>query len=344
MSIILAILILSFIIIIHELGHYTVGRLSGIGVEEFSVGMGPKLLQGRRGGILYTLRPILFGGYVRFTGEDEDSVDPRAFNNQKVWKRFLTILAGPGMNFVLAWVMSVVILWGYGLYGQTVPVISEIMAGTPAAESGLQAGDVVLTVDGHPLSYDEQGYYDMVAFINEHDPARPLELEVRRGGETIPLQTGLYQYEDGSYKMGVSIGREHIVYSLGGALGESFTWMREMSVEMLVAIKNLIFHGEGLSDVSGPVGIVREVSSTMSEGLRMALIWIMFISLNLGIMNLLPLPALDGGRLVFLVIEGIRRKPISRDREGLIHFIGLVALMGLLVILTWHDIARIIHG
>ena len=344
MSIILSILILSFIIIIHELGHYTVGRLSGIGIEEFSVGMGPKLLQGKKSGILYSLRLILVGGYVRFTGEDEDSDDPRAFNNQKVWKRFLTILAGPGMNFVLAWIVSVALLCGYGLYGQTVPQIGEITEGTPAAASGLQVGDVLISVDGTALTYDEQGYIDLVAAINAHDPSTPLQLEVRRGDETLDLETGLYQYEDGSYKMGIIMGREHITYTFFGALGESFAWMREMSVEMITAIKNLIFHGEGLNEVSGTVGIVSEMSKTMNEGLRMILVWIMFISLNLGIVNLLPLPALDGGRLVFLIIEGLRGKPLSRDREGLIHFIGLIVFLGLFVVLTWHDIARIIHG
>ena len=343
LNVVYSLLILSLIIIIHELGHYTVGRLCGVGIEEFSVGFGPKLWQTRRKGILYSLRPVIVGGYVRFTGEDEQSDDPRAFNNAPVWKRFLTILAGPGMNFVLAWVVSIGILAGYGLY-ETAPVVTGIQAGTPAAESGIMVGDMITSVDGEPITEDLAGYERMIELINLHDPETPLQLTVNRKGETVALETGLYLYEDGTYKMGVSIGSAHREYSIVGAVGKSFPWMRDIMVQMLVALKNLFFRGEGLNEVTGTVGIVSEMSKTLNEGLRMALVWLMFISLNLGIVNLLPLPALDGGRLVLLIVEAIRRKPLPRDKEGMIHAVGLMLFLGLFVVLTWHDIMRIIHG
>ncbi|MBR0463636.1 MAG: site-2 protease family protein [Clostridia bacterium] len=343
MNIIIAILILSFIIIIHELGHYTVGRLCGVGIEEFSVGFGPAILSKTgKSGIKYALRPIIVGGYVRFTGEDEDSADPRAFNNAPVWKRFLTVFAGPGMNFVLAWVVSLAILVGFG-YTVTAPYVDKVVPESPAAEAGLLPGDRITAVDGTDLTADEEGFYLMKDLINASAGDGSVTLSVLRDGETLSVQSGAYLDEDGTYKIGVSVGeRRH--YPLGEAVSLSFTQMRELTVEMIKALKNLIFRGEGVEDVSGTVGIVREIAVTLNEGLYMALVWIMFISLNLGIMNLLPLPALDGGRLVFLIVEAIRRKPFPRDKEGWVHAIGLIAFLGLFVVLTWHDIMRIIHS
>ena len=345
MSIVYAILMLAFIIIVHELGHYTVGRLCGIGIEEFSVGFGPKLLQWERKGILYSLRLIIIGGYVRFTGEDEDSEDPRAFNNQKVWKRFLTVLAGPAMNFVLAYVVAVGFLTGYGLYtGEVLPRVDELIEATPAAESGLRAGDVIVAVDGEAISYDQAGYDHMKALMALHTQGEPLALTVTRGGERLDIETGLYQDADGAWKMGIYMtqGRERLGFF--SALRQGGTLMFTLTRELLLSIKNLIFHGEGLNEVSGTVGIVSEVSRTVSQGFDMVLYWILLISTNLGLVNLLPLPALDGGRLVFLIVEGIRRKPIPRDKEGLVNLAGLLMFFMLFIVLTWHDIARIIAG
>ncbi|MBQ8954044.1 MAG: site-2 protease family protein [Clostridia bacterium] len=345
MTIVYAILMLAFIIVVHELGHYTVGRLCGIGIEEFSVGFGKKLLQWKRKGILYSLRLIIVGGYVRFTGEDEDSEDPRAFNNQPVWKRFLTVLAGPAMNFVLAYLVAVAYLTGFGLYtNEVLPRVDELIASTPAAESGLQAGDVIVAVDGEEISYDQAGYDRMKELMALHTQGEPLSLTVERGGAQLPIETGLYQDTDGTWKMGIYMtqGRERQPFF--SAIREGGTLMVTLTRELLLSIKNLIFHGEGLNEVSGTVGIVSEVSRTVSQGFDMVLYWILLISANLGLVNLLPLPALDGGRLVFLIVEGIRRKPIPRDKEDLVHLAGLVMFFALFVVLTWHDIARIIAG
>ena len=343
MTIVYAILMLAFIIITHELGHYTVGRLCGVGIEEFSVGFGPKLVQWRRKGILYSVRLIIVGGYVRFTGEDEDSDDPRAFNNQPVWKRFLTVLAGPAMNFVLAYLVAVGMLVGYGLY-DVVPQVGSVIENTPAAEAGLADGDVIVAVDGETVSFDGGGYARMVELIGLHDPAEPLSLTVRRDGEETDILTGLYQDETGAWKMGIYMAYARVRMPLPEALKYGGTLMVTLTRELLNAIRNLVFHGEGLNQVSGTVGIVSEVSQTLNEGFYMVLYWILLISTNLGIVNLLPLPALDGGRLVFLIVEAIRRKPVPRDKEGLVHLAGLAVFFLLFIILTYHDIARIIAG
>ncbi len=345
MTIVYAILMLAFIIIVHELGHFTVGRLCGVGIEEFSVGFGPKLLQWTRNGIRYSLRLIILGGYVRFTGEDEESSDPRAFNNQPVWKRFLTVFAGPAMNFVLAYLTAVALLAGFGLYtNEVLPRVSEVVASAPAAEAGLKAGDVIAAVDGEEISYDQAGYDRMKELMALHTQGEPLDLTVTRGGQCLNIRTGLYQDEDGSWKMGIIMtqGRERM--GVGESLRYGGALMVTLTRELLITLKNLVFRGQGLDQVSGTVGIVREVSRTVSEGFDIALYWILLISANLGLVNLLPLPALDGGRLVFLIVEGIRRKPVPRYKEGLVHFIGLAAFFALFVVLTWHDIARIIAG
>ena len=345
MTIIYAVLLLAFIIIVHELGHYTVGRLCGIGIEEFSVGFGPKLLQWKKKGIRYSLRAVILGGYVRFTGEDEDSDDPRAFNNQAVWKRFLTVLAGPAMNFVLAYLVAVAYLAGYGVYtDEVLPRVDQVIASTPAAESGLMPGDVIVAVDGEAITCDQAGYDRLKELMALHTQGEPLGLTVERGRERVDIETGLYRDESGDWKMGVYMTQNRVTMGFFEALRFGGTLMFTLSRELLISIKNLIFHGEGLNQVSGTVGIVSEVSRTVSQGFDMALYWILLISANLGLVNLLPLPALDGGRLVFLIVEGIRHKPVPRDKEGLVHLAGLAVFFMLFIVLTWHDIARIIAG
>ena len=344
-NIIYAILMLVFIIIVHELGHYTAGRLCGVGIEEFSVGFGPVLLQRERKGILYSLRAVILGGYVRFLGEDGENDDPRAFNNQPVWKRFVTVLAGPAMNFVLAYVVAVVMLTGYGLYtDEVVPMVNGLVAGTPAVESGLQERDVIVAVDGEAISYDQEGYERLKELMAAHTQGEPLSLTVSRDGREIGIVTGLYQDGDGEWKMGIYMGNMRVRMGLGEALGYGGRMMVMLTRELLNALRRLVFHGEGVNEMAGTVGIVNEVSRTIGTGFDMALYWILLISANLGMVNLLPLPALDGGRLVFLIVEGIRRKPVPRDKEGLVHLAGLAMFFILFIVLTYHDILKIIAG
>ena len=345
-TVLLAILLLSFIIIIHELGHYCVGRLCRVGIEEFSVGFGPKLLQWKRRGIAYSVRLILLGGYVRFAGEDADDDDPAAFNNQAIWKRFLTILAGPVMNFVLAFVVTLGLLMGYGLY-QTTPVVNSVIDGTPAAESGLQAGDVITAVNGTAITRDQEGYAAMTQIVGALEAGDELHLTVQRGEETVEIDTGLYTDETGAPKMGIYVSQERIPMTLWDGVRYSGQVLVNLTREMLDSLRKLIFKGEGLDQMSGTVGIVSVASQAIRLGFDRVLYLVLIISMNLGILNLLPLPALDGGRLVFLIIEAIRRLfgrgPIPRDKEGLVHLIGLGAFFILFIVLTWHDIATLIR-
>ena len=339
--VILAILMIGIMILVHELGHFVVGRLCGIGVEEFSIGFGPKIFGWRKKEIDYSLRAIPLGGYVRFTGEDEDSADANAFNNHPVWKRFLTVVAGASMNFVLAFVA---ILLLFSLYGVIqVPEFSAVEPGSPAEMAGLMAGDRVVAVDGIEISYDQQGFNEMYELFSARTDGTPFQLTIERGGEEFDVSVSKAQTEEGAWQMGVLLGvTRRVSFPLAfEASCQAFVGMSGMLLDFL---KNLVFRGEGVEQVSGTVGAIGQASQYIQQGFDMVLNVFASISLNLGIMNLLPLPALDGGRLVFLLIEGIFRKPVPREKEGMVHAVGMILLFGLMIVLTYSDIMKMIAG
>lgn len=347
--VLLAIVMLGVIVTVHEFGHYIVGRLCGIGIVEFSVGFGPRILGWERKGIKYSLRGIPLGGYCMFVGEDERNDDPRAMNNQPVWKRFITVLAGPMMNFVLAFVVCVAMLAGYfTMVERTLPVVGQTIEGMPAAEAGLQAGDRILSIDGVEIPDGDEGVTLSSQLIQGGEPGAPIEMTVDRGGETLTFTFTPAAAQDAAGKtvrqIGIYYGYEERRLSFGEALKETPGYTLNVVKTMLDSLRRLLFHGEGIQDTMGTVGIIAVVSQQARQGFENVL-WLMYIiTLNLGIMNLLPIPALDGARLLFLIIEAIRRKPIPPEKESLVHGIGMVLLLGLFVVLTYHDIARIISG
>ncbi len=345
--ILIAIVMLGFIVTVHEFGHYLVGRLCGIGIVEFSVGFGPKLFGFRRKDIDYSLRLIPLGGYCAFVGEDGENPAPNAMNNQPVWKRFLTVAAGPAMNFVLAFAFCTILLSNF-IIAEYLPRIDLVYPDTPAAACGIETGDVVTAVNGTPVSFDEVGMESARQIIQSCDPLQPIELSIERDGQARTLQVTPAAVTDeasgqASYQIGIAFGGR--TYRFGEALGRSCGYMVEFTGEMLKALRDLVFHGSGVNDMMGPVGIISFVSDQISsEKLYAVVNLIFFLSLNVGIMNLLPLPALDGGRLVFLIVEGIRRKPVPPEKEGLIHAVGMCLLMMLILFITYKDVLRLIAG
>jgi len=342
--VLLAIVMLGIIVTVHEFGHYLVGRLCGIGIVEFSVGFGPRLLGWERKGIKYSLRAIPLGGYCAFVGEDERNDDPRAMNNQPVWKRFITVLAGPFMNFVLAFVVCAIMLNGY-FVAETFPIVNQVMEGMPAEASGLQAGDRILEVNGVELTNDSAGVSLMLSTMQSSDMTRPIDLVIERDGQRMNFAINAVPVEDSEgtrYQIGIVFSSR--TFTFFESIREAGSYMAETTGLMLDSLKNLIFKGEGLNDTAGTVGIIAVVAQRAREGVYEVL-WLMYIiSLNLGIMNLLPIPALDGGRLLFLIVEMIRRKPIPPEKEGLVHGIGMILLLGLFVVLTYHDIVKLVTG
>ena len=345
--ILIAIVMLGFIVTVHEFGHYLVGRLCGIGIVEFSVGFGPKLVGFRRKGIAYSLRLIPLGGYCAFVGEDEENPAPNAMNNQPVWKRLLTVAAGPAMNFLLAFVFCALLLSNF-IVAEYQPRIAHIYADTPAAECALEVGDVLVEINGTSISYDGAGVEAARAVISSSDLDAPLSLVIARDGERIAMEVQPQRIEDDEsgqtrYQLGIAFGGR--TYRFGEALGRSCGYMVEFTREMLRALRDLLFHGTGVEDMMGPVGIISFVSDQVSSQKLYAVVNLtFFLSLNIGIMNLLPLPSLDGGRLIFLIIEAIRRKPIPPEKEGMVHAIGLGLLLMLFVFITYKDILRLFTG
>lgn len=344
--VLLAILMLGLIVTAHEFGHYLAGRLCGIGVVEFSIGFGPRIFGWERKGIQYGLRAIPLGGYCAFVVEDEQSDNPRAMNNQPVWKRFITVFSGPFMNFVLAFVVCAVMLNCF-FVAETYPVIDQVVANTPAETADLQVGDEILAINDVSLTHDTEGVELLLSTMQSLDLTQPLTLNIQRGEATFPVSLTAQAIMDeatGNTNWQIGIVFKSRTYNFIESVQQAGSYMVETTLMMLDSLKNLIFKGEGLQETTGAVGIIALVSQRARDGLYMVL-WLMFIiSLNLGIMNLLPLPALDGGRLLFLIVEGIRRKPIPREKEGLIHAIGLAILFGLMILLVFKDVIQLFNG
>ena len=361
--ILLALVLLGVIVTVHEFGHYLVGRACGIGVIEFSVGMGPKLFGWERKGIKYSLRLLPLGGYCSFVGEDENSDNPHAMNNQPVWKRMLTVLAGPAVNLLLAVIVATGLIAGGVIVNpfevDSQPVLLSVVENSAAAEAGLLPGDAIAAIDGEAISCDSAGMERAREIIGATPAGSTLTLTVKRGGETLDVTLSpRYSEEDGRTMIGVSFQSFYRSYDLNvfEAIPEAFKLTWRVVVETVKFLKNLLvglFTGQGVQDgaVQGVVGIVSTVSDDMKvgfgttfvDGLYSILYWLMIISMNLGIMNLLPLPALDGGRMLFLVIEGLRGKPFNREREGLVNLIGFALLIMLAIFITYKDIVALVH-
>ena len=354
MYIILAILLLAILITVHEFGHFMAARAMKIEVREFAVGMGPKIIgwKSKKHETDFSIRAIPLGGFCAFYGEDDakgiSKDDPRAFPKQNVWRRLFVILMGPLMNFVLAFVLATVFFWVNGVNVATGidPYIAEVMAAGPAYSAGLQQGDVVTEVNGRDmLDGTMETLLDTISGWKEGDA--PLRMTVRRGEETFETEmTPVWDEQENKMRIGVSIGgvyrTETQPVSFIGGIENSWQWCVNASGAILGALKDLVTTGKGLDQTSGPVGIVSLVSTEVQEGGLSAFVQLLvLISINLGLMNLLPIPGLDGSRLVFGIVEVIRRKPVPPEKEAMVHLVGMVFLFGLMIFFTFKDIMRL---
>ena len=345
MYVLIGILLLGILIAVHEFGHFIAARISGIEVMEFAIGMGPKLIGWTgKSGTKFSLRAIPLGGFCAFYGEDDvegkSKDDPRAYNKQNVWKRIFTVAMGPAMNFVLAFVVAFAFFFCLGEM-VPVPTVDSLMEGYPAAEAGLLPGDEIIAVNGEAISNSDA----VIAALSGGGTA---EVTIRREGDyattTLPI-TPKRNEEDGRYLIGIYFAQERQRLSLGTSVTAAWDNCVRAGTAVFDALKGIFTDPEVRDSVSGPVGAVAVVSQAVQQnGIDAFLSLLMLISVNLGIMNLLPIPGLDGSRIVFHLLEAVRGKPIKPEREALVHLIGMVFLFSLMIFFTYKDIVRLIFG
>ena len=348
MSFIVAILVFGMIILIHEFGHFIVAKKCGIGVLEFSIGMGPRLFSFNGGETRYSIKILPFGGSCMMLGEDEDASDPRAFNNKPVWSRIAVIAAGPVFNFILAFFLALVIIHSAG---HDSPRLIGVIDGLPAQEAGLEAGDLITRINRERIVV----YRDITMYMMTH-PSDPVDIQYRRtlpDGSTQTRTARLvpkYSEEYHSYMLGIqaSAYREPVT----GVMDTIKYSAYEVVYWIKTAVRGILmmFQGQvGADDIAGPVRMVSIIDETVEEnrlyGMEMVVLNLVnlcvLLSANLGVMNLLPIPALDGGRLVFLFVEALRGKPVDKEKEGMVHMAGMVVLMCLMVFVLFNDIASL---
>ena len=347
----LALLLLGIMVTVHELGHFLAARACGIAVRAFSIGFGPKLLgwKSKKHETEYTLRLIPGGGYCAFYGEDdtegtEAKEDPRSMMLQPAWKRLITIFAGPLMNFLLAFVVALAFFFGYGLpyAGDTThTVIASVQKGSPADVAGLQTGDEITVVDGAEIRGD---FSEKIIGWNGTEP---LHVTVERADGVHELElTPDYISTEGRYMIGVTMNvyADTIWQRADAKTTVAHTWhvCIDAGGAILNALKNLVTRGEGLDQMSGPVGVIRVIAQETREYKLMGYLnMLIMISINLGLVNLLPIPGLDGCRILFVLFEIIFRRPVNRRVEAGIHLVGYAFLICLMLYFTFHDVLSI---
>ncbi|WP_324824189.1 RIP metalloprotease RseP [Sinanaerobacter sp. ZZT-01] len=330
-TIIYAILIFCFLIFVHELGHFLCAKAVGVRVNEFSLGMGPLLFQRKKGDTEYSLRALPIGGYVKMEGEDEDSNDPNAFNNKPFWAKALVLVAGSFMNLLTT---VIIIALMAGIIGMQTNIIDDVSEGSPADQAGIMSGDTIIGINNQEVK--EWG--DILSLISE-STGETLALTVDRNGEKINLTSGVLENESGRRMIGVT---SLIKKSPGMAIKTGFTTTGDIAKQMVDYLGQL-FTGKGsMNDLVGPVGIVSIINDQAKLGIIYIVNFTALISLNLAIVNMLPFPALDGGRLVFLVVRLITGKAVSDELEAKIHFAGMLVLFALMFYIVVHDVDRFI--
>lgn len=342
-SIIIAIIIFSIIVIFHELGHFLLAKANGIKVNEFSLGLGPTIVGFTKGETKYSIKLLPFGGACMMEGEDEGSADQRAFTNKPVWARFSVVFAGPFFNFIMAFLFAVILI---ACVGYDKPVISDVIEGYAAEEAGMQAGDEIIKMNHLSIHF----YKEISAYATFHAGEEVKITYLRDGEKNTTTLVPKLDEESGRYLYGFVTNGDRVKGNPFTILKNAFYEVRYWIYTTIQSLRLLVTGSVSVNELSGPVGIVKNMGevyeeSVTTDGYFYAFInmlnWTILLSANLGVMNLLPLPALDGGRLVFLIVEAIRRKRIPPEKEGMVHLVGIVLLLLLMVVVMFNDIRKI---
>ena len=342
MKFIIAILMFSIIILFHELGHFLLAKKNGIRVNEFCLGLGPTLFGVTKGETKYSVKLFPFGGACMMEGEDGESEDQKAFGQKSVWARISVVAAGPVFNFIMAFVFAVILLSCIGIDR---PVVSETINGYSAQAAGMQKGDVIVKINQKKIHF-----YREVSMYTFFYPGETLEVTYQRNGEekTAVIEPKLDE-KSGRYMIGIKAQAQR---ERGGLLTNLKYGAHEVGYWIwtsLQSLKMLVTGKVSLNELSGPVGIVKTIGDTYDASKQDGIFYIflsmlnfsILLSANLGVMNLLPLPALDGGRLIFLILEAVRKKRVDPEKEGMVHFVGIMILMGLMVLVMFKDIRKL---
>ena len=369
LKILAALLLLGVLIMIHEFGRFLAARAMGVRVNEFAIGMGPKIFKWGKGETLYTIRALPLGGFCAMEGEDEDAPTPsaiggnsdrhtepadetRSFAHKKVWQRIVIVVAGAVMNLLLGFLLLLIYNGflqepyddkGTVLFPTT--TIAQLDEDTSAYQTGLRAGDTILSINGRRVLMDSDMAMEM-----QNDKDGVLQMVVRRDGDKVSLNNVTFEM-----KQDAETGRNYLVYdfvvlgkvrTLGNTITQSAK--QEVSVATIVwrSLIDMVRGRYGLNDLSGPVGTVDIIADAVGEantlaGWQTLVMLMVMITVNLGVFNLLPLPALDGGRLIFLLWEGVTRRRVPQKFEGIVHFVGLLLLVLLMLVVSYSDITKL---
>lgn len=336
------------IILIHELGHFLTAKSMGVKVNEFALGMGPAIFKFKKGETLYALRAFPLGGYCAMEGEDAESDDKAAFGNKAVWKRILIVVAGGIMNIILGFFLMIILLSQHDYYAST--TIAKFSDNATSNTSGLEVGDKIISINGYKINTIQDF---SLSLSNNKNPA--VDVVVLRDNNVVNLKDVKFpKITDDSDNEMLSIDF-YVV-----PIKRTFLSLFSQSFKTIVSMVRMVWFGFigiitgqfGFNEMTGPVGVASAITEAASAGLQKdfvqavnnIILMIVVITVNLGILNLLPLPALDGGRLVFLIIEGIRRKPIEPKYEGFVHAAGFILLLILLAVITLSDILKVSTG
>lgn len=336
-----SVFVFGMIIFFHELGHFLVAKLVGVKVYEFSMGFGPKLLSFSKGETFYNLRALPIGGFVRMAGMDpnqqgDEEDDERGFNKKTVGQRIKIIFAGPVMNFLLAVFLMAVIFFFQGIPVPSQSTrIGDVIPGFPAAKAGIVAGDKIVAINGVRVD----NWEELVKFIYER-PEEKIVISVVRGEAEYQFEVETVRDEEGLGKIGIYQARDFEKIGLLQSLVLGVEWTGRITFMILEFLSKMVF-GQIPADLGGPVRVVSEIGKAAQMGLFFLLQLAAFLNVNIGLFNLLPIPALDGSRILFLVWEKLRGRPVDPVKENFIHLVGFGLLLLLMVIITYNDILQV---
>ncbi len=348
-NVIIALFVFGLIIAFHEFGHFIFAKKNGIYVNEFAVGMGPTLFSFQKKETKYSLKLIPMGGFCAMLGEDEDVEDEHSFSAKSVLARLSVVLAGPLFNFILAFLLAVILI---AVAGFDVPEIAQFSDSSPAKEAGVEVGDIIVGYNGTRV----YKFQEILLFNQLNQTGNDITLTVNRNGEEFDYTFTPEKTENG-YLMGI-YGGGRVKSSASGVVKNAFLEMRYQIKSVFLGLSYLIGGKLGFKNMSGPVGIVSMMSDTIDEAkgsangdVSLAIINVLLsllsfsimLSANLGVMNLIPIPALDGGRTLFLLIEGIFKRKIPTEKEAFVNMVGFALLIGLMIVVMYQDILKIIY-